>query len=226
MRCSAKYVGLDVHQSTTLATVRQASGKIIARSVLPTEEAALLEFFAGMRGAVHVAFEEGTQAQWLHDLPGALDRPWRSKPLGSNRVALIMLLHRTRTATVAGCLIAVEPEVRVTPLVPDREHKDMVREYAIDDQVGKASHQKLPRPPAHWRANFRIVGQAGEGAFDLGRELRTEEAGLPLVEERGLPDVRLSYPEEDDWRHRLSSALISASASTAGMVRISPARYC
>ncbi|HEX6370532.1 MAG TPA: hypothetical protein VF006_16535, partial [Longimicrobium sp.] len=29
---------------------------------------ALLEFFAGMRGAVHVAFEEGTQAQWLHDL--------------------------------------------------------------------------------------------------------------------------------------------------------------
>jgi hypothetical protein len=68
MRCSAKYVGLDVHQSTTLATVRQASGKIIARSVLPTEEVALLEFFAGMRGPIHVAFEDGTQAQWLHDL--------------------------------------------------------------------------------------------------------------------------------------------------------------
>ncbi len=68
MRCSTKYVGLDVHQATTLATVRQASGKIIARSVLPTEETAVLEFFASMRGAVHVAFEEGTQAQWLHDL--------------------------------------------------------------------------------------------------------------------------------------------------------------
>jgi hypothetical protein len=46
----------------------ESSGKIIARSILPTEDAALLEFFAGMRGAVHVAFEEGTQAQWLHDL--------------------------------------------------------------------------------------------------------------------------------------------------------------
>jgi hypothetical protein len=68
VKCSAKYVGLDVHQSTTIATVRQSSGKIIARSVLPTEEAALLEFFAGMRGPIHVAFEEGTQAQWLHDL--------------------------------------------------------------------------------------------------------------------------------------------------------------
>lgn len=68
MRSSTKYVGLDVHQATTVATVRDSAGKIIARSILPTEEAALLEFFAGMRGAVHVTFEEGTQAQWLHDL--------------------------------------------------------------------------------------------------------------------------------------------------------------
>ena len=68
MRCSTKYVGLDVHQATTVATVQDSSGKIIARSIVPTEETALLEFFAGMRGAVHVAFEEGTQAQWLHDL--------------------------------------------------------------------------------------------------------------------------------------------------------------
>jgi hypothetical protein len=68
MRCTTKYVGLDVHQATTLSVVRDGNGKIIAQSILPTEEAALLEFFAGMRGAVHVAFEEGTQAQWLHDL--------------------------------------------------------------------------------------------------------------------------------------------------------------
>ena len=45
--------GLDVHQATTSATVRESSGKIIARSVLPTEDAALLEFFArdARRGA-------------------------------------------------------------------------------------------------------------------------------------------------------------------------------
>jgi hypothetical protein len=50
MKCSTRYVGLDVHQSTTLATVRQSSGRIIARSVLPTEEAALREVFSGFRG--------------------------------------------------------------------------------------------------------------------------------------------------------------------------------
>ena len=68
MKRSTKYVALDVHQATTVASVRQEGGQVIARTILPTEAAALLEFFGGMRGAVHVAFEEGTQAQWLHDL--------------------------------------------------------------------------------------------------------------------------------------------------------------
>jgi transposase len=68
MRRTAKYVALDVHQSTTVAAVREGSGRVLARAVLPTEESAITEFFEGMRGAVHVAFEEGTQAQWLYDL--------------------------------------------------------------------------------------------------------------------------------------------------------------
>jgi transposase len=68
MQRTSKYVALDVHQATTVASVREERGRVIARSVLPTEAAALLEFFRGMRGAIHVTFEEGTQAQWLHDL--------------------------------------------------------------------------------------------------------------------------------------------------------------
>src|SRR5438876_9936317 len=68
MKRTTKYVALDVHQATTLASVREESGRVIARSVLPTDGPALTEFFRGMRGAIHVAFEEGTQAQWLHNL--------------------------------------------------------------------------------------------------------------------------------------------------------------
>ena len=68
MRRSTKYVALDVHQATTVASVREERGRVIARSVVPTEEAALLEFFRGLRGSIHVAMEEGTQAQWLHEL--------------------------------------------------------------------------------------------------------------------------------------------------------------
>jgi hypothetical protein len=68
MTRSTKHVGLDVHQATIVTSVREDSGRVIGRSILPTEEAPLLEYFRGMRGAIHVAFEEGTQAQWLHDL--------------------------------------------------------------------------------------------------------------------------------------------------------------
>jgi hypothetical protein len=68
MKRSTKYVALDMHQATTVASVRAESGRVIARTMLPTEAPAVLEFFGGMRGAIHVAFEEGTQAQWLHEL--------------------------------------------------------------------------------------------------------------------------------------------------------------
>jgi hypothetical protein len=68
MKRTTKYVGLDVHQSATVASVRREDGRVIARGIIPTEEHTLLEFFRGMRGSIHVTFEEGTQAQWLHDL--------------------------------------------------------------------------------------------------------------------------------------------------------------
>lgn len=68
MTRSSKYVGLDVHQATTVSTVRDDTGRVLARTVVPTEADALTDFFRGLRGSVHVAFEEGTQAQWLHDL--------------------------------------------------------------------------------------------------------------------------------------------------------------
>ncbi|MGH7470643.1 MAG: transposase [Longimicrobiales bacterium] len=68
MKRDTKYVGLDVHQATTVVAVRNESGRLIARTILDTEGEAIVEFFRGLRGSVHVAFEEGTQAQWLHDL--------------------------------------------------------------------------------------------------------------------------------------------------------------
>jgi hypothetical protein len=68
MKRTTKYVGLDVHQATTVACVRDEHGRVIARDIFPTEESAILAFFSGIRGSLHVAFEEGTQAQWLLDL--------------------------------------------------------------------------------------------------------------------------------------------------------------
>src|SRR5438876_4881254 len=62
MKRTTKYVALDGHQATTLASVREESGRVSARSILPTDGPALTEFFRGMRRAIRAAIEEGTQA--------------------------------------------------------------------------------------------------------------------------------------------------------------------
>src|SRR6266849_2693733 len=44
MKRTTKYVALDVRQASTVASVREESGRVIARSVLPTDGVALTEF--------------------------------------------------------------------------------------------------------------------------------------------------------------------------------------
>jgi len=64
----AKYIGLDVHQATISATVLGSAGKLVMESILETKAATILQFIHGLRGSLHVTFEEGTCAAWLHDL--------------------------------------------------------------------------------------------------------------------------------------------------------------
>jgi len=64
----AKYIGLDVHQATISAVVLDSTGKLVMESVLETKAATILQFIHGLRGSLHVTFEEGTCAAWLHDL--------------------------------------------------------------------------------------------------------------------------------------------------------------
>jgi transposase len=65
---SEKYIGLDVHQATISVAVLDSTGKVVMESILETEAATILEFFAGLRGTLSVTFEEGTWAAWLYDL--------------------------------------------------------------------------------------------------------------------------------------------------------------
>jgi len=63
-----QYLAFDVHQATVVATLRDEHGKILMRATVPTEAKAILTLVRSAGSRVHVAFEEGTQAQWLHDL--------------------------------------------------------------------------------------------------------------------------------------------------------------
>jgi transposase len=63
-----QYLAFDVHQATIVATHRDPGGSIVMRATTPTEAKAVVRLIRSAGARVHVAFEEGTQAQWLHDI--------------------------------------------------------------------------------------------------------------------------------------------------------------
>src|SRR5271165_5831340 len=65
---SIKYVGLDVHRDTISVAVLNAEGKLVMQFVIATHASAILDFVHGLRGSLHVTFEEGTHSAWLYDL--------------------------------------------------------------------------------------------------------------------------------------------------------------
>ena len=65
----AKYIGLDVHQATISAAVRDSAGNLVMEATLETKAETILEFVHGLRGSLHVSFEEGTWAADATSLP-------------------------------------------------------------------------------------------------------------------------------------------------------------
>ncbi len=63
-----KYIGMDVHKAMTVVVVLNSAGKVITEAVIETKATTILDFIHGLRGTLHVTFEEGTQAAWLYDL--------------------------------------------------------------------------------------------------------------------------------------------------------------
>src|SRR5713226_7240 len=65
---SIKYIGMDVHTATISVAVLDVAGKLIMESVIETKASTILQLIQGLRGDLHVTFEEGTWAAWLYDL--------------------------------------------------------------------------------------------------------------------------------------------------------------
>jgi hypothetical protein len=63
-----KYIGMDVHQATTVVVVLDAEGKLVLETIVATEAAAIIRLMQSLSGTLHVTFEETTQAAWLHDV--------------------------------------------------------------------------------------------------------------------------------------------------------------
>jgi len=65
---SVKYIGMDVHKEAISIAVLNSSGKLVMECTIETKAITILDFLKGLRGSLHVTFEEGTWAAWLYDL--------------------------------------------------------------------------------------------------------------------------------------------------------------
>jgi len=110
MKCD-KYMGLDVHQATTVVAVKDAEGKLILETIVPTEAAAMRRLVGSFSGPLHVTLEETTQAQWLYEVMGGLvtelvvcDPKQNKRPRGvskGDRKDAVDLAERIRVGNLA-----------------------------------------------------------------------------------------------------------------------------
>ena len=54
-----KYIGMDVHQEAIVIAVLDGSGKLVMESIVETKASSILQFIHGLRGELHVTWEEG-----------------------------------------------------------------------------------------------------------------------------------------------------------------------
>src|SRR5258705_13103994 len=62
------YVGMDVHSASIRILGLNGAGKVAMESVIETGAERVRGFLKQLRSKVYVTFEEGTQANWLHDV--------------------------------------------------------------------------------------------------------------------------------------------------------------
>ena len=68
MSHEVKYIGMDVHKEAIVIAVLNGSGKLVMETILETKASSILQFIHGLRGELHLTWEEGTWAAWLYDL--------------------------------------------------------------------------------------------------------------------------------------------------------------
>ncbi len=172
------YVGMDVHQASIVIAVTNAAGKVVMESIIETKAQTVRDFIKGLRGEVHVTFEEGTQAAWLYDLIRPLVtevvvcNPRHNKLLEVGNKADRLDARKLAQLLRAGMLKAVYHGESGT-----RALKEMVRTY-------ECLVADTTRVMNRIKALFRARGIACTG-HDVYRQDRREQ-WLAKLDERGV----------------------------------------
>src|SRR5207244_9047123 len=177
MKCD-KYMGMDVHQATTVVDVLDADGKPVLATIVATEAAAIIRLLQGVSGSLPVTFEETTQAAWLYEVVRGyvtevvVCDPRRNKLLGEGSKADRPDARKLAELLRAGMLRSVYHGHDAT-----RKLKELVRAYetlSIDTQ------RTMARIKAIYRA--RGIRTPGRGVY----QPKQRERWLELLTGAGI----------------------------------------
>ena len=175
MDTAIQYVGIDVHQSTLVIVVLEGRGRTIMETTVPTERRAIEQALRGRRGRVWVAFEEGTQAQWLYEVVSPL----------VERVIVCNPRERRQSENKSDSIDAhgLADKLRLNALKPVFHHsasvetlKELVRSY---ESLVRDSTRSKQRLKAIFRG--RAIDTPGDGVY----QAKTAGELLEQLENKG-----------------------------------------
>ena len=203
MKCD-KYMGMDVHQATTVVDVVDADGKSVLETIVATEAAAIIRLVQSLSGPLHVTFEETTQAAWLYEVVRAyvtevvVCDPRRNKLLGEGSKADKPDARKLAELLRAGMLRSVYHGHEAT-----RKLKELVRAY---ETLSIDTERTMVRIKAVYRG--RGIPTPGRGVY----QLRKRDQWLEKLSEPGARQrVAFLYEELDlvrSLRRRAKQAML------------------
>jgi transposase len=172
-----KYMGLDVHQATTVAVVLDGEGKVILETMVATQAASMVRLIESLNGPMHVTLEETTQAEWLYELirPHVQEvvvcDPRRNKLLSEGSKADKVDARKLADLLRTGMLRTVYHGHET------RKLKELVRSY---ENLSSDMQRVMARIKAIYRG--RGISTTGRGVY----QLRQREQWLEKLTEQGL----------------------------------------
>src|SRR5690349_8894040 len=202
-----KYMGIDLHQATSVVVVLDSEGKQVLETVVATEAPAVIRLLQMINGPLHVTFEETTQAAWLYEVVRAhvteviVCDPRRNKLLSEGSKADKPDARKLADLLRAGMLRSVYHGHEGT-----RTLKELVRAY---ETLSQDTERTMVRIKALYRG--RGIRTPGRSVYQSSQR----ELWLKQLSETGLRQrVGLLYEELDNLtplRKKAKKAMLTES---------------
>jgi transposase len=220
MKKCDKYMGMDVHQATTVIAVIDGEGKPVLETTVETAAGPLIRLLESIRGRLQVTLEETTQAAWVYEVVRGYAAevivcdPRRNKLLSEGSKGDKVDARKLAELLRAGLLRGVYHGHNAT-----RRLKELVRAY---ETLSEDVMRTMVRIKAVYRS--RGIANRGRGVYQASQRERWLEK---LTEPGARQRLEWLYEELDQLgplRRRAKQAVLVESRKhrAVGLLRTIP----